>query len=152
MAELTDHAHAELLLLYQNATDNIAFCKKQQWWNTVQIITVYFALLFVDRELDGASDRLIDITLIIVAFLLAGLMHYFIRSTHRSGNAERDRVDYLEGQFSRMFSYARRRKEVSPAPLSREIAEDILLTQLWITWLGWAFFVFICWNYPTTCP
>jgi hypothetical protein len=148
MAEPEDNVHAELRLLYQNATDNIQFCKKQQWWITAQTLAVYAGLLFMDGVLGGDSDRLIDIVIVIVGLGLSLRSTQLIRATHSSANAERDRLDYIEGQFSPVFKYARRRKEVSPAPHSRQIAEDIMMTQLGIIWIGGVFFAIICFNYP----
>ena len=49
MAGLPDHVHAELRLLYQNAVDNIEFCKKRQWWITNQTLALYAVIYFVSK-------------------------------------------------------------------------------------------------------
>ena len=113
-------AHLELRLLYDNATRNIEFTKRQSWWLTNQALIAFGALVFVESQFDRlAASALIIILMIAVIPLFVML----VNDLNRAAQGERDRIKYIiSDKFTKEYNEAWSKKQGVESEKNRQIS------------------------------
>ena len=139
MAELADQVHAELRLLYQNATDNIEFCKKRQWWITNQTLVVYAAIYFASRagfEEGGLPYLAILAGAMFLVLITVIISSWLILDNHRASGEERNRINHMAYRFSQQFREAREIKKSVKQSTSERKSKQVLGLQFAILFIA----------------
>ena len=98
--KLSKEQHAELVLLYQDALDEIRFSKRQQWAVTNYGLLLYAAIVSADKMPGSGTCVTQNVLLTVLAatvFTVAvlSLVRY---QTHMTGN--RNRLNHIRDRFS----------------------------------------------------
>lgn len=124
-SELDDKTHYELSLLYRESTESMRFAKSLQWKTLASSLLIYFATVCIANfSFDGryyskmqSIAVMLNWTCILVPIAATFMLALFQFWQHN----ELLKIDYINKQFSNMFSRVRHIKSKTEASVHRYI-------------------------------